>query len=190
MDIKKLNPWNWFKNEEPGGSENIPVRHTDQAYMDPNYSPVAQFRREFDQMFDKISRRFPTFPSMELSRPFEPISPSGWFKPSLDISTTDKAYTITVEVPGVDEKDVKLELSGNDLTIRGEKQQDKEEKNKNFYRMERSYGSFQRILSLPKDVDQDSIDAKFKNGVLTINLARKKVAGAESKQIEINKKAG
>jgi len=192
MDIKKLNPWNWFKNEEHAISANVPVRRPDQPYVSPNYNPVAQFRREFDQMFDNVFSRygFPSFPSFELLKPFEATSPTGWFRPNLDISTTDKAYTISVEVPGVDEKDVKLELAGNNLTIKGEKQQEKEEKNKNFYRMERSYGSFQRVLSLPEDADQDSIDAKFRNGVLTINLARKQVAEEpEAKQIEIKKAA-
>ena len=74
----------------------------------------------------------------------------------------------------------------NTLTIRGEKRQEKEEKAKDYYRIERSYGSFQRVLSLPEDVDQDTIKATFKNGVLTVTMPRKAVTGgAEVKQIEI-----
>ena len=71
------------------------------------------------------------------------------------------------------------------MTIRGEKRQEKEEKEKNHYRIERSYGSFQRILSLPEDVDQDGIAAGFKNGVLTITMPRKALPPGEIKQVSI-----
>ena len=79
-----------------------------------------------------------------------------------------------------------LDISGNTLTIRGEKRQEKEEKAKDYYRIERSYGSFQRVLSLPEDVDQDTIKATFRNGVLTVTMPRQAVSGgAEVKKIEI-----
>ena len=68
---------------------------------------------------------------------------------------TDKEYSITVEVPGVSEKDVKIEIVDNTMTIKGEKKQEKEEKEKDYYRVERSHGSFQRLLSLPEDANQD-----------------------------------
>ena len=98
-----------------------------------------------------------------------------------------KEYAISVEVPGVDEKDVKIELANNTLTIGGEKKQEKEEKEKNFYRVERSYGSFQRVLSLPEDADQEKIQATFKKGVLRITVPRKALPHAEAKQIEVKK---
>jgi HSP20 family protein len=103
----------------------------------------------------------------------------------LDLGATDKAYTATVEVPGVDEKDVKVEMVNDTLTIRGEKKQEKEEKDKNYYRMERSYGSFQRVLSLPEDADQEGVSATFKNGVLTVTMPRKAAPAAHVRQIEI-----
>ncbi len=107
-------------------------------------------------------------------------------KPRADLSATDTEYQLTVEIPGINERDVSLDISGNTLTIRGEKRQEKEEKAKDYYRIERSYGSFQRVLSLPEDVDQDTIKATFKNGVLTVTMPRKAVTGgAEVKQIEI-----
>jgi HSP20 family protein len=106
-------------------------------------------------------------------------------KPTLDLGATDKAYTIAVEVPGVDEKDVTVEIANDTLTIRGEKKQEKEEKDRNYYRMERSYGSFQRVLSLPEDADQDGVSATFKNGVLRVTMPRKAAPQAQVRQIEI-----
>jgi len=106
-------------------------------------------------------------------------------KPRLDIGSTDKEYSVSVEIPGVSEKDVTLELVHDTLIIRGEKQQQKEEKNQNFYRIERSYGSFQRTLSLPEDTNREKIKADFKNGVLTITIPRMAVPENSRKQIEI-----
>jgi HSP20 family protein len=76
-------------------------------------------------------------------------------------------------------------LIDDTLKIKGEKKQQKEEKEKNYYRMERSYGSFQRILSLPEDADQDNIKASFKNGIMEITIPRKAAPKTEVKQIEI-----
>ncbi len=85
---------------------------------------------------------------------------------------SDKEYTITMEVPGVEEENVNLELANRTLTIRGDKKKETTEENKNFHCIERSYGSFQRVLSLPNDAEEDGIEATFKNGVLTITLPR------------------
>lgn len=94
-------------------------------------------------------------------------------------------HSITVEVPGVDEKDVKVEVADNTMIIKGEKKQEKEEKDKNYYRVERSYGSFQRVLSLPEDASQDDIKATFKNGILTIKMPRKSLPKSKVRQIEV-----
>ena len=88
-------------------------------------------------------------------------------------------------MPGVDEKDVQLELINDTLKIKGDKKQQKEEKEKNYYRIERSYGSFQRVLSLPEDADQDNIKAVYKNGIMNITIPRKAAPKTEVKQIEI-----
>jgi len=85
----------------------------------------------------------------------------------------------------VEEKDFNLDLSDGTLSIRGEKRQEKEEKEINYYRMERSFGSFQRVVSLPEDVDQDGITAKYAAGVLTIKLPRKSKTETESRKIAI-----
>ena len=82
-------------------------------------------------------------------------------------------------------KDVRLEIVNDTLTIQGEKKQENEEKGKNYYRMERSYGSFQRMLSLPEDADQNDVTATFKKGVLTVTMPRKALPKADVKQIEV-----
>jgi HSP20 family protein len=125
------------------------------------------------------------YPSIGFGRELTPMAQSDWLKPNLDIGVSDKEYTISIELPGIDEKDVQLELINDTLKIKGEKKQQKEEKEKNYYRMERSYGSFQRTLSLPEDVDQDDIKAVYKNGIMKITIPRKAALKTEAKQIEI-----
>ena len=186
MELKKLAPWNWFKKEEETG-HGVPVHHNERGgYLaERHYAPVLQVHRDIDRIFDSFFRGF-DLPLPAAMRPFEVFGESGLLKPRVDLSATDTAYQLTVEIPGVSEKDVSLDISGDTMTIRGEKRQEKEEKDKDYYRIERSYGSFQRVLSLPADVDQDHITASFKNGVLTVTMPRQAVSGgAEVKKIEI-----
>ena len=185
MDFKKLVPWNWFKKEEEQSGATVPVRHLNHhAPADRLIHPMAQMQREMDRMFEQFFNGFGMAPSRREG--FFPGSlTGGLLKPTLDIGATEKEYTISIEVPGVAQEDVKIEVVNNTLTIRGEKKQEKEEKEKNFYRMERSYGAFQRLLSLPEDADQDKINATFKNGVLTLTMPRKAVSQEAVKHIEI-----
>lgn len=185
MDIKKLVPWNWFKTEEANARKTIPVRRED-AQEQGVALPVAlqNFHREFDRIFDQAFRGFGIEPSL-FDGVLWPRVTDGMLKPTLDLSATDKEYTVTVEIPGVDEKDVKLEIANDTLTIRGEKKHEKEEKDKSYYRVERSYGSFQRVLSLPEDADKEAVKATFKYGVLTISMPRKVLPQADIKKIEI-----
>jgi HSP20 family protein len=185
MDIKKWVPWNWFNKEEEDAGKTVPVKHRgvhEQSGM--LTSPLQQFHREIDRLFDEAFRGFGLAP-FGSDRQVLPHLGEGMIKPTLDLGANDKEYTITVEIPGVDEKDVKLEIVNDTLAIRGEKKQETEEKEKNYYRMERSYGSFQRMLSLPEDADQDGVKAIFKNGVLTVTLPRKAVPKSHVKHIEV-----
>lgn len=184
MDIKKLAPWNWFKKEEDAGKF-VPVQHSgtgEQGY--PLYNPATQLHREIDRIFNNVFRGFGLSP-FGFEKPLLPLMAEGILKPTLDLSATGKEYTITVEIPGVDEKDVKVDISDDTLTIRGEKKQKKEEKEKNYYRIERSYGSFQRVLSLPEDANQDGVTAKFKKGVLTVTIPKKALPESDVKRIEV-----
>ena len=185
MDIKKLAPWNWFKKEEEQSHTDLPIKRDDKLtpHIPDNDNPLIRLHREMDRLFESAFRGFGQLPaSTEFSIP---LTTEGLLKPRVDIGATAKEYSITVEVPGINEKDVKVEISGNTMTIRGEKKQEKEEKEKDYYKIERSYGAFQRILSLPEDADQDNIKASFKNGVLTIRMPRKALSDSHVKQIEI-----
>lgn len=186
MDIKKLAPWNWFKKEEETGSSMPAHRNAPKAIYHPDSlaNPIVQLHREMDRLFENAFRGLGLWP-FGYQQAHTPLIASGLLRPQADIGATDKEYSITVEVPGVNEKDVKVEISNNTLTIRGEKKQEKEEKDKNYYRVERAYGSFLRELSLPADAVQDNIKATFKHGVLMITMPRKALPKTESKQIEI-----
>ena len=117
----------------------------------------------------------------------EPFSQLGAWAPQLDISETDKEVTIRAEVAGVDPKDLDVSITGNVLTLSGEKKDETEERGENYFHSERTFGSFRRSVQLPASVDPDSVSADHCNGVLCIHL--KKVAGAEPKKIPV-KSAG
>ena len=111
---------------------------------------------------------------------------TSYWTPAVDIAEQENEYTVKMELPGVNKEDVKINLESNILTIKGEKKQEKEEKDKNLHRVERSYGSFQRSFTLPTTVKSDKIDAVFKDGVLSISLP--KAEEAKPKQIEVKVK--
>jgi HSP20 family protein len=96
--------------------------------------------------------------------------------PALDVSETDKEIVAKAELPGMDPKDVEVTLRDNVLTIKGEKKFEGEEKKDNYHRIERSYGSFQRSISLPASVKEDAVKAKFDKGVLTITMGKQEEA--------------
>jgi HSP20 family protein len=185
MEIKKWMPWNWFEKEEEDTGKTVPVRREDAQDQGLAFPMALQhFHREFDRIFDQAFRGFGLSQTW-LDGVLWPRMTDGMLKPTLDLSATDKEYTLAVEIPGVDEKDVKLEIADDTLTIRGEKKQEKEEKDKNFYRVERSYGSFQRVLSLPEDADQEAVKATFKKGILTISMPRRAMPQTNARKIEI-----
>jgi HSP20 family protein len=181
MQLTKLNPWNWFKNEEASEAKSIPVSGEVQ-----HYEPHMQLHQSIDRLLDHAFRDF-GLPSLLGSNSLSGVRQSLMLKPNMDIESSDKEYTITVEVPGVEEDNIKLELVDRTLTIKGEKKQESEKKDKDVYRIERSYGSFQRVLSLPEDADQTNIDAQFKNGVLAISIPRKLISKPKSESIEIKR---
>ncbi len=125
------------------------------------------FERFFDNDFFPIS---------------ENLFESG-FHPKIDITEGKKDITVKAEIPGADPKDIDVSVNGRLLTIKGEKKQEKEEKEKNFHRIERSYGYFSRTVELPAEVDDTDADASYKKGVLQIVL--KKTKEAETRKIEV-----
>jgi len=105
--------------------------------------------------------------------------------PAVDVVESEKAYEITADLPGMDEKNIEVKVADGVLSVKGEKQEEKEEKKKNYYLQERSFGSFQRSFELPESVDPDKIEARFKKGVLTVTLPKRPEAQKPAKQIEV-----
>lgn len=104
--------------------------------------------------------------------------------PAVDISETDEGFIVTADVPGITSEDIKITVSNNVLTLRGEKKNVREESKENFHRVERVYGSFERTFSLPSSVDSDNIRASYRNGVLEVKLPKSKEAKPQEIKIE------
>ena len=144
------------------------------------------FRNEMDRLFDRFGSGF-GFPSLRRMLDIEPAWRSSFnlSMPAIDMSEDDKAYKISAELPGIDAKDIDVSVSGDTLVLRGEKRQEKEEKDKNYHFSERAYGSFQRSFQLPSTVDRDKVAADFSKGVLTITLPKTAEAQKPQKKIEV-----
>jgi len=137
------------------------------------------FHQALDKMFNDLWEGNGHFPSL-----LEPW-PVGDLNPSVDQTEDDKAYHVKAELPGMDESDVDVSFADGLLTISGEKKQEKEEKDKDYYRSERSFGAFRRVLSIPGAVDDSKIQATFKKGVLSVDLPKSKEAQAKVKNIPV-----
>ena len=174
-----LLPAKWLINKR----NEIPVRREDEEEH-----PVYSLQREMNHIFDDFFRSFDG-PTRGDSFALSPFSTHGTSvgMPRIDVHETDKELRISAELPGMTEKDIEVSLSKNMLTVSGEKKQESEKNIKGWYRMERSYGSFSRSIQLPCDVDQDSCQASFKNGVLTVSVSKSQEAEAISKSIPIKK---
>ena len=149
------------------------------------WRPFETLRKEVDRLFDDFGDDF-------WRRPFRSLAglERSWAQkfvaaPPADVVETDKAYEITAELPGIDQKNIEVNVANGGITIRGEKKQETEEKNKDYYVSERRYGSFERYFSLPEGVDADKIEATFKNGVLKVTLPKTAEAQKPAKRIEV-----
>jgi HSP20 family protein len=146
------------------------------------------FRSEMDRLFDRFAGGF-GFPSLRRMFDMEPAGrPASSFifsVPAIDMSEDEKAYKISAELPGLDAKDVDVSVSGDMLVLKGEKRQEREEKDKNYYLSERAFGSFQRSFELPASIDRDKVAADFSKGVLTITLPKTPEAQKQQKKIEV-----
>ena len=109
--------------------------------------------------------------------------------PVVNVAETDKEFEITAELPGISDKDVDVTLADGVLTVKGEKREEKEDKNKNYYLAERSYGSFQRAFRLPDNADQNKITAEVAKGVLTVTIAKKAASKPAEKEKKIKVKS-
>jgi HSP20 family protein len=141
--------------------------------------------RDLVSIQDEMNRLFNDFFGRVPSRFEGDWSASEW-NPSVDISETKDEIVVKAEVPGMKKDDIKITLQDNVLTMRGERKQEKEEKETNFYRMERSYGSFTRSFNLPTMVQADKIKASYKDGILNITLPKAEEIKPKQIPIEIN----
>lgn len=158
MELKSLVPSLWG-------------RHVDTR------DPFQAMHREMDRMYDEFGKRF-RFPTS--ADRFNGLTPD------INVSETDAEIEITAELPGVDENDINITLVDNMLTIRGEKKTETEKKDKNYHVVERSYGSFERSIALPYELDTDQVKANFEKGILTVTLPKPPEIEAKTKRISIS----
>lgn len=161
MAMRDLVPWKW-------GEKQVPVKREEE----PFYALQHNMNRLFDEFFSDFG--------------LKPFGES-WagFSPSIDVTENDHEIKVSAELPGMDENDIQVKLANDMLTLSGEKKTEKEDKDKNYYRMERSYGSFQRSIPLPPGVETDQVEATFKKGVLTITLPKSAQTQNHVKKIPI-----
>ncbi len=136
------------------------------------YQPNShQLRREMSDLFDNVFQAWP----------FERAGGPAF--PALNIWEDAESFHAEADLPGVDPKNVDIQVEGNVLTLRGEKKNETEDQGKNYHYVERVYGTFQRTVQLPSNVDPEKVAASYKNGVLTVTIAKK--PEAKSRKIEV-----
>jgi HSP20 family protein len=145
-------------------------------FTDQLIEPFTQLKTEVDRLFESFPFRLP---ALKLGR-FASA-------PALEMSETEKSYKITAELPGIDPENVDVTFEDGLLRIAGEKTQEREENERGYRLSERSYGAFERMVTLPSAADPDKIDAKFKNGVLTITVAKHSEKKQNVRQIKVQK---
>lgn len=166
----------------------LPIKNESRTPAENGWRPLQSLRHEVDRLFD-------AFDNMSWRSPFSSgstfdFAPFGRVMtsmraPAVDIAEKDKEYEITAELPGIDEKNVEVSLSNGGLVIRGHKEEQKEEKKKDYFLSERQYGTFERYFSIPEGVESDKIAAAFKNGVLTVTLPKSAKMQASEKKIAV-----
>src|SRR6059036_4338768 len=135
--------------------------------------------REFSTLQDRMNRLF-----QQSYGDREESLTTTTFAPPVDVYEDEHNVTLKIEVPGIDEKDIDVRIENNTLTVHGERKFEKEEKEENYRRVEREYGSFTRSFTLPSTVDPNNVQANYEKGILKIQLAKK--AEAKPKQIKVN----
>ena len=166
MSVRDLIPWGREESRVPS------------LLRDSERDPFLSLHREVNRLFDDVFRGFDGgLPSVGRASAFG----GNW--PSVEISDNDKEIKVTAEVPGMEEKDIEVLLDEGVLTLRGEKRSETEDKDRQF--SERYYGRFERRIPLGYEIEEDRIDARFKNGVLSVTLPKTAKAQSQAKRIAI-----
>lgn len=169
MSVRDLMPWSRSRAPAPVTS-------------DPLLQSFANLQREVDRMFEDMWRSMSGF-GVPMRRIGDGILGTAW--PSVDVSETDNEIRVTAELPGLEEKDVEVMLQDGALILKGEKRAETEEKDQNYVYTERSFGAFQRAIPINAEVQEDKVQATFKNGVLTVILPKSPEASRKAKRIAI-----
>lgn len=169
MSVRDLIPWS------RGNGNSVPS-----LFRDGDRDPFVSLHREVNRLFDEAFRSFDTgLPAFGSS--------FGAMWPSVEISDNDKEVRVTAEIPGLEESDIEVLLENGALKLKGEKRSETEDKDRQF--SERFYGRFERLIPLGYEVEEDKVNASFKNGVLTVTLPKTERAQAQAKRIAINGKS-
>src|SRR3984893_6463299 len=169
MNMRDLIPWTRSQDSLPD------------LFRDDRTSPFLTLHREMNRLLDEAVRGFASLPSSLTGRRSDFVNPA-W--PKLEVAETDKQITVSAEVPGMEEKDIELVFSDGNLILRGETKSETEDKERHF--SERFYGRFERRIPVGMDIEEDKIEASFKNGVLKIILPKSERAQTKVKRIAIN----
>jgi len=164
MAMRSLSPFRWGRRNVPASTE---------------LSPFDAFQQEMNRLFDDFFKGFGGRPSAEAGGALAA------FTPQIDMTEDDKSVKVTAELPGMNDKDIDINLSRDSLTIKGEKREEREERGEQTYYAERSFGSFTRVIPLPTEVNPDKAEANFSNGVLTVSMPKMHEEKKEQKKIEI-----
>jgi HSP20 family protein len=144
-----------------------------------NDHPFYSLQKDMNSLFDNFFRGFEMTPRGNV------WGAAGTFMPSIDVKENEKEYIIKAELPGVEEKDIEVTVTDDAVMIKGEKKEEKEDKDKNYYYMERSYGSFCRAIPLDAGIESGKAHASFKNGILDIKIPKNQSEKATGKKIPI-----
>ncbi len=149
--------------------------------------PLAALRDRWDHVFDDFFADFPRWPSLRRPLDIEPLRliTGSELMPAMDVTEQDDGYQISAELPGMDDKDIGVEVQDDLLTVRGEKRAEQEKKDKGYHLTERSYGSFTRSFRLPSDADAGKASANFSKGVLKISVPKSTEARKKVKKIDV-----
>ncbi len=157
---------------------NLPWHRAANININKGNNPFATLQNEVNKLFDNFFEDVPALWSNNKN-----------LAPAVDIIENDKGFKVEVELPGIKQEDVEVDINDDYLTIKGEKKNSKEDKGENYIRQERSYGSYKRVIALPETADSDKAVATFKKGVLWVEIPKKAAAVAKTKKLEVKEAA-
>lgn len=155
---------------------NVPVTH--------GGNPIVTFQDEMNKLFSDF---FGDMTMPQWLRNNRNIAFN--LSPAIDVAENNEGFIITAELPGMDIKDVQITMANGYLTVKGEKKQEEKEEKEGYFRQERSYGTFQRVVALPENANLDKAEANLKNGVLTIDIPKKANVPSKERKLEIRQVA-